>query len=50
MEQLQQTIDFINSKISNFKPKIAVILGSGLGCFCDNLQGISLKYCEIPQR
>ena len=48
MEKLNQTIEFINSKTNNFNPKIAIILGSGLGCFCDDLDGISLDYNDIP--
>lgn len=48
MEKLKETIDFINSKTNNAKPQVAIILGSGLGCFCDNLDGISIDYSEIP--
>ncbi len=45
---MQETLDFIRSKINDFKPEIAIILGSGLGSFCDNLNGISIKYTDIP--
>lgn len=48
---IQETLDYINLKTNNFSPEIAVILGSGLGCFCDDKirsEGISLKYSEIP--
>jgi len=45
---MQQTIDFINEKTNNFKPEIAMILGSGLGGFADNLDCIKLKYADIP--
>lgn len=48
MEKIKETIDYLNLKTNNFKPEIAIILGSGLGCFCDNLQGISVKYSDIP--
>lgn len=48
MDKIQQTLDFINSKTGNLKIDVAVILGSGLGCFCNNLEGIHLKYSEIP--
>jgi len=48
MEQIKKTIDYINLKTNNFKPEIGIILGSGLGCFCDNLDGYRLKYSEIP--
>lgn len=45
---MQNTVDFINSKIGDFIPETAIILGSGLGNFCDNLDGISIKYADIP--
>lgn len=45
---MQETLDFIRSHINDFQPEIAIILGSGLGSFCDNLQGISIKYTDIP--
>ena len=48
MEQYKETLDFINSQIGNFKPEIAVVLGSGLGCFCDGIEGITVKYSQIP--
>ena len=48
MEKIQETVDFINSKTNNFKPRFAVILGSGLGCFCDGLDGINIPYEIIP--
>lgn len=48
MENYTETLNYINSKTDNFKPEVAVILGSGLGVFSENLQGISVKYSEIP--
>lgn len=48
MEQYKETLDFINSQIGNFKPDVAVVLGSGLGCFCDGIEGVTLKYSQIP--
>ena len=45
---MQSTLDFIYAKTNNFTPEIAIILGSGLGCFCNNLEGISIKYSDIP--
>lgn len=48
MTQINETIEFLNSKTNNFAPEIAVILGSGLSAFCDNLSGINIKYSEIP--
>ncbi len=48
MEKIKETVDYLNLKTNNFKPEIAIILGSGLGCFCDDLSGINVKYNEIP--
>jgi len=46
--QLQQTIEYINKKIS-IRPKIAIILGSGLGSFADKLENkIKLPSDTIP--
>ena len=47
-ENFKETLNFINSKTNNFQPEIAVILGSGLGVFCENLEGINIKYSDIP--
>jgi len=44
----QETINFLNNKTNNFKPEIAIILGSGLSSFCKNINGITIKYNEIP--
>jgi len=48
MEKIKETLDYLNFKTNNFKPEVAIILGSGLGCFCDNLSGINIPYCDIP--
>lgn len=48
MTKLQETLNFLNEKTSNFKPEIVIILGSGLGAFCENLVGTRIKYNEIP--
>lgn len=48
MEKIKETLDYINSKTNGFKPEIAVILGSGLGSFCDNLKGYNIPYDDIP--
>ncbi len=48
MEKIKETLDYINSKTNGFKPEIAVILGSGLGSFCDNLKGCNIPYDDIP--
>ena len=48
MEKIKETLDYINSKTNNLNVDVAIILGSGLGCFCDNLDGIRLSYNNIP--
>ena len=47
-ENFKETLDFINSKTNNFVPEIGIVLGSGLSVFCENLEGISIKYSDIP--
>lgn len=48
MEKIKETLDYINSKTNNLNIDVAIILGSGLGCFCDDLEGIKIKYSDIP--
>ena len=48
MNALDETLDFLSSKINGFKPEIAIILGSGLGSFTQNLEGIKVNYHDIP--
>lgn len=48
MDKLQATINYINEKTGNFKPDIALVLGSGLGGFTKDLNGITLPYNDIP--
>ena len=45
---INETVKFIKSKIKTFKPELGIILGSGLGDFADNLEGIRIKYEDIP--
>lgn len=45
---MQSTIDYINEKTGSFAPDIALVLGSGLGEFTKNLDGISIPYSDIP--
>lgn len=45
---MQETIDYIQNKIKDFKPELGIILGSGLGDFADNIEGIRIKYEDIP--
>lgn len=48
MKKIKETLDYINSITNGFKPEIAVILGSGLGSFCNNLKGYNIPYNDIP--
>ena len=48
LDKLTETVDFINKETNFFNPEIAIVLGSGLACFCDNLVGQTLKYSKIP--
>ena len=45
---MEQTVDYIKSKIGDFKPEIAIVLGSGLGELADEYCEIKLAYSEIP--
>jgi len=41
-------VDYINEKTNNFKPVTGIILGSGLGEFADEYEGIKIPYGDIP--
>ncbi|MGN0004875.1 MAG: purine-nucleoside phosphorylase [Candidatus Gastranaerophilaceae bacterium] len=45
---MKSAIEFINGKTNNFKPVTGIILGSGLGDFADEYDGIRVPYGEIP--
>lgn len=46
---IQPTLAYIQAKINNFKPKHAIVLGSGLGDFINLMSDtISIPYEEIP--
>ena len=45
---LEKTVDYIRQKISDFKPEIGIILGSGLGELADEYCDISIDYKDIP--
>ena len=48
-EQYQQSADCIRQKIGSFTPKVAMILGSGLGYMGDIVENaIAVPYGEIP--
>lgn len=45
---MQNTIEFIREKTNNFKPEIAIVLGSGLGELADEYCDYAIPYNEIP--
>jgi purine-nucleoside phosphorylase len=45
---MEETIKFIESKINGFRPKIGIILGSGLGELADEYCDIAISYNDIP--
>ena len=45
---MNKTIDYIQKQIKDFKPELGIILGSGLGDFADNIEGVRIKYQDIP--
>ena len=45
---MKETIEFIQKKIKDFQPELGIILGSGLGDFADNIEGIRIQYQDIP--
>ena len=48
-EQYRQSADCIRQKIGSFQPKVAMILGSGLGYLGDIVEdGIAIPYGDIP--
>lgn len=46
--KLAETVDFLNLKTDNFKVDVVVVLGSGLSGFTCGLEGIKIKYSDIP--
>ena len=42
------TVKFISEKIGDFKPEIAIVLGSGLGELADEYSDIVIPYKDIP--
>jgi len=48
-EQIEEARRFIAPKLEDYKPKIAIVLGSGLGSLAEGLnETISIPYSEIP--
>ena len=48
-EHYQRSADFIRGKLNGFTPKVALVLGSGLGFLGDRVEGaVAIPYGEIP--
>ena len=48
-EQYRQSADYIKEKIGGFIPKVAMVLGSGLGFLGDVVENpTAIPYGEIP--
>lgn len=48
-EQYEESAKFIKDRLGEFNPKIAIILGSGLGTISDDIENkIIIKYSDIP--
>jgi len=45
---MNETVDFIKSKIGDFSPVVGIILGSGLGDLADDYCELSIPYKDIP--
>lgn len=45
---MQSAVSFLKEKTGDFIPEIALVLGSGLGEFTKNLEGIQIPYSDIP--
>ena len=45
---MEETINYIKSKIGEFNPEIGIILGSGLGELADEYCDIAISYNDIP--
>ena len=49
MSQIKDCVEIINQHIENFQPKVGLVLGSGLGQFCDNIKiGASINFKDLP--
>jgi purine-nucleoside phosphorylase len=49
LDKIEESVNFIRSRIGNFQPEIALILGSGLGELAEEFEGkIKIKASEIP--
>jgi len=49
MSQVEDCVNIINQSAKNFKPQVGLILGSGLGQFCDNIETqASIDFEQLP--
>lgn len=49
VQQIQDVVSFLEARLDDFRPEVALILGSGLGAFADRIEdAISIAYSEIP--
>jgi len=49
LEQILETVDFINSKTGSFKPEVGIVLGSGLGGLTKDIDiQYAIPYEDIP--
>lgn len=49
MSQVEDCVNIINQNTKNFKPQVGLILGSGLGQFCDNIKTqASIDFDQLP--
>jgi len=49
MSQVEDCVNIINQSAKNFKPQVGLILGSGLGQFCDNIETqASIDFNQLP--
>lgn len=44
---MEKTLEFIQ-KITNIRPEIGIILGSGLGNMANEIEGVKIPYADIP--
>ena len=48
-QQYEESAQAIRARLGGFAPKVAMILGSGLGYLGDQVEGaVTVPYCEIP--
>ena len=48
-EQYKESAEYIEGKMGNLKPRVAIILGSGLGVLSSEIENkVIIKYSEIP--